>query len=111
MHKFLVLYLSQMSAGEQMGSSTPEQAQAGMDAWNAWATGAGNAVVDLGAPLQHAFSVPSGESARGGLHVGGYSIMQADSADALRSTLAGHPHLMIPGNVVEVHELLAMPGA
>jgi hypothetical protein len=111
MHKFLVLYLSPMSAGEQMGSATPEQAQAGMDAWMAWARAAGDAVVDLGSPLQHAVSIPSGASARAGLHVGGYSVMQAESADVLRGTLGSHPHLMIPGNVIEVHEVLAMPGA
>jgi hypothetical protein len=61
--------------------------------------------------LVHAFTVPSGEVARGGVHVGGYSILQADSADALRPILASHPHLLIPGSAIEVHELLAMPGS
>jgi hypothetical protein len=111
MQKFLVLYLSPMSAGEQMGSATPEQAKAGMEAWMSWANAARDSVVDLGSPLQHAVSIPSGASARAGLHVGGYSVMQAESADLLRGTLADHPHLMIPGNVIEVHEILGMPGA
>ena len=48
MAKFLVLYRSKVSAVEQMAQSTPEQAQAGMDAWTTWAEQAGDAVVDLG---------------------------------------------------------------
>jgi hypothetical protein len=37
MSKFLVLYRSSVSAREQMANATPEQAQAGMQAWQAWA--------------------------------------------------------------------------
>jgi hypothetical protein len=49
--KFLVLYRSPVSAREQMASATPEQAQAGMEAWQAWGEKAGAAIVDFGAPL------------------------------------------------------------
>ena len=51
MTKYLVLYRSTMTADEQMAQSTPEQAQAGMDAWMAWAAQAGDVIVDLGMPL------------------------------------------------------------
>jgi hypothetical protein len=51
MSKFLVLYRSSVSAREQMANATPEQAQAGMQAWQAWVESAGPAMVDLGAPL------------------------------------------------------------
>lgn len=43
MEKYLVLYRSQMTAGEQMAAGTPEQRQAGMDAWMAWGASAGDA--------------------------------------------------------------------
>jgi hypothetical protein len=36
--------------------------------------------------------------------------MEADSADALRGKLAGHPHFMAPDAAIEVHEMLTMPG-
>jgi hypothetical protein len=39
--KYLVLYRSTMTAEEQMSQNNPEQAQAGMDAWMAWAQQAG----------------------------------------------------------------------
>jgi hypothetical protein len=48
--KFLVLYRSPVPAREQMASATPEQAQAGMEAWQAWAQKAGSSIADLGAP-------------------------------------------------------------
>jgi hypothetical protein len=64
--------------------------------------------VDLGQPVAHAFDVPG--VARQGLHVGGYSIMQADTADELRSLLESHPHHKAPGAVIEAHQILELPG-
>ena len=78
MTKYLVLYRSSMTAEEQMAQSTPEQAQAGMEAWMAWAGQAGDAIVDLGTPT--AVVDPGGDS---GDPIGGYSILQADSQEAL----------------------------
>jgi hypothetical protein len=49
-----------------MKSATPEQAKAGMDAWMTWA----------------------------GLVGSSYSILQAESKDALMSLLKNHPHFM-----------------
>ena len=103
MTRFMVLYLSSTSAREQMADATPEQAQAGIAAWMQWAGKAGDAIVDLGAPL-----VATGSSAVS--EVSGYSIMQADSAAALGALLEGHPHLHMPGASIEVLEMLSMPG-
>jgi hypothetical protein len=43
MATFLVLYRAPVAAREQMANVTPEQAQAGMDLWRAWAASAGDA--------------------------------------------------------------------
>ena len=104
MTKYLVLYRSKMTAAEQMSQSTPEQAQAGMEAWMSWAERAGDAVVDLGAPL--AVAEPGGDS---GDPIGGYSILQADSHEALTEVLSSHPHLGM-GGTIETLEVLSMPG-
>jgi hypothetical protein len=109
MTKFMVLYRSVTSAREQMASGTPEQAQAGMDAWMAWAAKAGDAIVDLGAPLADAAHVGPGSAGGGADHVTGFSVLQAESADALTSVLDGHPHLAIGGSI-EVLEFLSIPG-
>ena len=108
MTKFMVLYRSSTSARDQMASATPEQMKAGMEAWMQWAGKAGDAVVDLGAPLAPAAHVGPGSSEAG--EISGYSIMQAASAEALGGVLDGHPHLSLPGNSIEVLEMLSMPG-
>ena len=41
MTKYLLLYRSPVSAADQMSGATPEQAQAGMDAWTVWGGKAG----------------------------------------------------------------------
>jgi len=110
MKKFLVLYRSVFSASEQMSRLTPEQAKAGMDAWMFWAKSAGSAIVDLGSPTADPMIVgkPSGAPAAG--HLGGFSILQAESPKALSGLLDGHPHLLVPGNSIEVHEFLQIQG-
>jgi hypothetical protein len=41
--------------------------------------------------------------------VGGYSIPEADSDDAVNAVLEGHPHTA-QGGTIEVHRFLDMPG-
>lgn len=110
MKKFLVLYQSPVSAAEQMANSTPEQAKAGMDAWMAWAQKAGPAIVDLGSPLGNGSALAKGSVSRGNTTVGGYSILQGESMQAITKLLAEHPHFMLPGATIEVLEALPLPG-
>jgi hypothetical protein len=42
--------------------------------------------------------------------LGGYSIMQAESKEALAETMKGHPHFMMADGVIEITELMPMPG-
>ena len=109
MPKFLVLYRSSVSATEQMAGATPEQAQEGMAMWMRWAEKAGPAIVDFGSPVGGSQTLPT-DGADTGVPVGGYSILQSDSADDLKGLLADHPHLHSPGAVLEVLEVLPVPG-
>jgi hypothetical protein len=106
MKRFLVLYRAPVGAMEQMASSTPEQAQAGMEQWMAWSKRAGTALVDLGLPCGNAQTV--GASMSGSL-AAGYSIIQAASVAAARALFTDHPHLHMPGGSVEILELLPLP--
>jgi len=110
MKKFLVLYRSKIKAADQMAKATPEQAKAGMDEWMAWAHRAGDAVVDLGTPVGSPHYFSGSPSAAVRTHVSGFSILQADDEGALRILLNGHPHVQIPGNSIEAHEFLPLPG-
>lgn len=109
MTKFMVLYCSSTSAQDQLRDATPEQAQAGMDAWMQWAGKAGDAIVDLGSPLSAVATAGSGGTGAA-KPVGGFSILQAESTDAVRAVLDGHPHLEMPGASIEILEFLPIPG-
>jgi hypothetical protein len=108
--RFMVLYRSEMSAEEQMANADPAQAQAGMDAWMAWAKQAGEAVVDLGMPLGAGRHLDGAQVASSDTDAAGYSILQADSLDDVVTLLERHPHVMVPGNSLDVLPILAMPG-
>lgn len=98
MQKFLILYRSSVGAREQMATASPEQAEAGMAAWQAWMERAGPAVVDFGSPVA------------GDGDVSGFSILQADSRQDVDGLLADHPHRQAPGATIEVLEFLTLPG-
>jgi hypothetical protein len=102
----MILYRGQASAREQMANATPEQLQAGLEAWRAWATKVGYALSDLGAPLAHTTHVGPGAASTDG--VSGYSILEAGSADEVETLLDGHPHLAMPGSSIEVLEVIPM---
>jgi hypothetical protein len=105
----MVLYRSSTSAQDQMRDVTPEQAQASMEAWMQWAGKAGDALVDLGSPL--APVATAGATATDTTPaVGGFSVLQAESSNAVRALLDGHPHLEMPGASIEILEFLPVPG-
>jgi hypothetical protein len=111
MAKFLVIYNAAVTSEELMASSTPEQAQAGMDAWMQWAQKCGDAIVDLGSPLGTGKRVTPGSVADSPSQAGGFSVMQGDSIDDVTGLLADHPHFMTPGDPsIDVFEYLALPG-
>jgi hypothetical protein len=106
----MILYRSAVDATEQMAAASPEQAQEGMAAWMRWADNAGPALIDLGSPLGNSRLVPEAAAGETGLPIGGFSILQADSAEDLGKLLDDHPHLRMPGAGIEVLEYLPMPG-
>jgi hypothetical protein len=111
MKKFLVLYKASTSAFEQMQKSSPAQQKAGMDAWMAWSKKAAASIVDMGGPLGKSMHVTKGGVSATSNDLGGFSILQAESKEALAEKLKEHPHLMMPDGSIEVVELMPMPGA
>jgi hypothetical protein len=110
MKKFLVLYRAPTASFDQMMKATPEQAKAGMDAWMAWGTKAAPSIVDMGAPLGKAMRVTPTGAQQTRNDLGGYSVMQAESKEALAETMKGHPHFMTPEGFIEIVEIMPMPG-
>jgi hypothetical protein len=110
MTKYLVLYNSPVPAQEMMASLTPEQAQAGMEAWMAWAQKVGDALADFGVPLGSNLRVAPGSVSEGSSQASGYSVLEADSLDHAAKLLEDHPHFQTPGGTIDVLEFLPMPG-
>jgi len=113
MKKFLVLYKASPEAFQQMmKSSTPEQQKLGMDAWMNWSKKAGSSIVDMGAPLGKAVRLAKGgNAAQVSNDLGGYSVMQAESKEALAATMKEHPHFMMgDSTTIEIVEIMPVPG-
>jgi hypothetical protein len=91
-----------------MAKATPEQNQAVMAAWRAWAQRSAASIVEVGAPLG-APTVLKGSAGPG--FVGGFSIVQAESAEAAKKIFDGHPHFEHPANSIDLLEQLAMTSA
>lgn len=111
MKKFLVLYKAPAESFQQMAKSTPEQQKAGMDAWMTWSQKAASSIVDMGGPLGKSMHVTPTAASASSNDLGGYSILQAESKEALAQSLKGHPHFMTPNGSIEIVEVMPIPGA
>ena len=80
-----------------------------MQEWMSWAGRVGAALVDMGSPLGTvATEGPAGDT---GVGIRGYSILEADSPEAARKLIDGHPHLSASGgSFIEIVEFLPLPG-
>ncbi len=107
MSKFILLYRgpSQMPA-----ASTPQEIEAAMKPWVDWMGRVGAAMVDPGAPFGARTSVADDGTTPEPAELGGYSIVEAESLDAVRGLLDNHPFLTEGKGrfTVDVFELLPM---
>ena len=112
MTKFLVLYMAKGSDMEaMMKNATPEQRQKGMEAWMKWMGDNKASMVDGGAPLGKTKRVDTKGASDTKNDVCGYSIVQADTAEAATKLIGkDHPHLQMPGTWVEVVEVMQILG-
>lgn len=86
MPKFLVTY-------HGAGAPAPDEAREAMAAFMAWASSAGQALIDPGAPLGPARTVRSGSVADGPADgpANGYSILEAADLDSAVELVKTHP--------------------
>lgn len=107
MTKYLVLYRADVSAEEQMQQSE-EEGQAETQEWMAWAGKTGEALLDFGSPLGNARVVTASGASASSSSAAGYSIIEADDADAAAALMDGHPHLKI--GTIEILETIEISG-
>lgn len=111
MPTFLFLYHAPISPAEAT-PPTPEQLEAVMGAWTAWAGRVGAGLLDFGTPLDGGVRVAAdGSTSPSTREVAGYSLVEAADLAAALELAKGHPHLDMPGGCeIEVHESLPVPG-
>jgi hypothetical protein len=111
MKKFLVLYKASAQEFAKAMSSTPDQQKAGMDAWMAWSQKAAASIVDMGGPLGKSLRVTPAGASPVANDLGGYSVLQGESKEAVAATMKGHPHFMMGDSAsIEIIELMPIPG-
>lgn len=115
MKKFLLLYMSPVSAEEQMGKAklelSEEDMQKAMQPWIDWFNSVGDGLLDRGMPLGNGKHVTTSGVSESTSQIMGYSMIQAESMDQALELAKKQPHLTIgEGRSVEVLEVLAMPG-
>lgn len=112
MKKYMALYMAPAAVIAEMMKMTKEQGQAEMEAWGAWDAAHKDNIVDLGAPLGKNKRVTSDGVADARNEVTGYSVVQADSADAAAKLFTDHPHVRMKGayidilDVVDINEMM-----
>lgn len=110
MAKYVFIYHAPMTPAEA-APPTPEQMEAVMGQWNAWAAKVGDGLIDFGTPLAGGTRVTTEGTSASTRDVAGYSILEADNFDAALELARNHPHLNMPGGCeIEIHEALAVPG-
>jgi len=98
MSRFLITY---HGSGMPDDPELMEQAKA---AFGNWVAGAGDAIVDPGAPVQMVTQVAN-DGATDAVQIGGYSIIQADNADAAAAVLSSHPYVA-RGGTLQINQIL-----
>ena len=92
MKKFMVLYMANGAEFERMmKNSTPEQQKKGMEAWMKWMGDHKASLVDGGAPLGKTKRVDAKGASDTKNDIGGYSIVQAETADAAATLIRQGP--------------------
>ena len=110
MTKYLFIYHAPMTPADA-APPTPEQMEAVMGQWNAWAGKVGDRMVDFGTPLAGGVQVTPEGTSPSTREVAGYTLIEADSMDDALALAQDHPHLNMPGGcTIEVHEALPIPG-
>jgi hypothetical protein len=104
--KFLVLYISETPAEQQMNVN-PEDAKKGMERWNTWFNTYGSAIIDKGNPTGKPFALnKKGVTKAHADKVTGYTIIEAKDIQNAKTMVLDNPHLDQPKSSIEIFEIM-----
>jgi hypothetical protein len=111
MSRFLILFNAPESMVEFMPRSTPEERQAGLDAWKQWKEEAEKTVkFEFGAVVTAVSQIEGSEVKDSQNQASNYAFAEAENKEIVTSALKNHPHLKRNGATIDVLEFLSMPG-
>ncbi len=117
MKKFLAVYLGSQSspkftAWNALSAAQREaQQKAGVAAWHAWVEKHRAAILGDGGPLGKTKTISAKGIADTKNQLTAYTVVQAESHEAAARMFENHPHFaMMPGDCIEIMEILAIPG-
>ena len=93
---------------KMMETSNAEDRKKGMEEWGAWMKNNMAIFADMGGPTGKNTQVTPNGVTQVSNDIGGYSIVQAESAEAAAKMLASNPHFQMPGAVIDLAEIVAM---
>ena len=108
MKKFAAIYMATPEQMAEWANSTPEDKKAGMEEWMAWAEQHKADFIEMGSPFGKNLKVTASGTEVVSNGMAGYSIVQAESAEAAAAIFADNPHLKQPGAWVDVMECMPM---
>lgn len=111
MSQFLILFNAPEAMSDFMIRSTPEERQAGLEAWTKWREEAEKTVkFEFGAVIQATQRIQQDELAESPNQASNYAFVEAASKDEVVKALQSHPHLQRKDASIDVLEALSMPG-
>ena len=93
---------------KMMSESTPEARQKGMEEWKTWMTAHAADMADMGGPVGKNSHVTKEGATEMSNDVGGYTVFNSESKEALTTLLADNPHFSMPGATVDMMEIVSM---
>lgn len=108
MKQFLVLYNAPAELMEEWAQTSPEEQKKGMEEWVKWGDVHKADLVEFGNPVGKNKRITTDGVSDVSNEVGGYSIIQAESAEEAAQILSDNPHLKEKGAYCEMMEIVEM---
>lgn len=110
MKRFMALYMAPIAAFEKMMRAPASEQNEGMKEWETWMKQHARELADIGAPLGKTKRITADGVQDVKNEIGGYSIVQAESAADAAEIFRDNPHFRtMPGAWIEVIECMPMP--
>lgn len=108
MARYMMIYRGEAT---DMADMTEEEAAGVMDKWAAWMARVGPALADVGTPFGPGTSIVDDGTTREAVSLTGYSIVEADDAEAAAALTEGHPYLSAGSGEysIDLFELMPVP--